>query len=59
MSSRPAVLRWATRDDGALAPHETPMLTLDYANCLADRIGTSHGLDPALLDPSEIGRAHV
>lgn len=27
------------------------MLTLDYANCLADRIGPSHGLDPALLDP--------
>ncbi|MCX5688466.1 MAG: glucose-6-phosphate isomerase [Planctomycetota bacterium] len=28
------------------------MLTLDYANCLADRIGASHGLDPALLDPA-------
>ena len=27
------------------------MLTLDYANCLSDRIGSSHGLDPALLDP--------
>jgi glucose-6-phosphate isomerase len=27
------------------------MLTLEYANCLADRIGPSHGLDPALLDP--------
>jgi glucose-6-phosphate isomerase len=26
------------------------MLTLDYANCLADRVGSSHGLDPALLD---------
>jgi len=25
------------------------MLTLDYANCLADRVG-SHGLDPALLE---------
>lgn len=28
------------------------MLTLDYANCFADRIGPSHGLDPALLDPT-------
>jgi len=27
------------------------MLTLDYANCLADRVGT-HGLDPDLLHPS-------
>lgn len=27
------------------------MLTLDYANCLAERVGT-HGLDPALLDPA-------
>jgi glucose-6-phosphate isomerase len=27
------------------------MLTLDYANCLADRVGT-HGLDSALLDPA-------
>ncbi len=26
------------------------MLTLQYANCLSDRVG-SHGLDPALLDP--------
>jgi glucose-6-phosphate isomerase len=26
------------------------MLTLQYANCLADRVG-SHGIDPALLDP--------
>lgn len=28
------------------------MLTLEYANCLTDRIGPSHGLDPALLDKS-------
>ncbi len=27
------------------------MLTIDYANCLSDRVG-SHGLDPARLDPS-------
>ncbi len=27
------------------------MLTLNYANCLADRVGT-HGLDPALLHPT-------
>lgn len=27
------------------------MLTLDYANCLSDRVG-SHGLDPAVLDPA-------
>lgn len=27
------------------------MLTLEYANCLADRVG-EHGLDPACLDPS-------
>ncbi|MCG3123802.1 MAG: Glucose-6-phosphate isomerase [Phycisphaerales bacterium] len=27
------------------------MLTLDYANCLADRVG-SHGLDTALFDPA-------
>ncbi|HLO42302.1 MAG TPA: glucose-6-phosphate isomerase [Phycisphaerales bacterium] len=27
------------------------MLTLDYANCLADRVG-SHGLDAALFDPA-------
>jgi glucose-6-phosphate isomerase len=26
------------------------MLTLDYANCLSDRVG-DHGLDPAVLDP--------
>lgn len=26
------------------------MLTIDYANCLAERVGP-HGLDPALLDP--------
>ncbi|HYE02242.1 MAG TPA: glucose-6-phosphate isomerase [Phycisphaerales bacterium] len=28
------------------------MLTLDYANCLADRVG-AHGIDPDLLDPQE------
>jgi glucose-6-phosphate isomerase len=27
------------------------MLKLDYANCLADRVG-NHGLDPAVLDPA-------
>jgi glucose-6-phosphate isomerase len=27
------------------------MLTLDFANCLSDRVG-DHGLDPAILDPS-------
>lgn len=27
------------------------MLTIDFANCLADRVG-SHGLDPSALDPS-------
>jgi len=27
------------------------MLTLDFANCLADRVGT-HGLDAAVLDPA-------
>ena len=27
------------------------MLTIDYANCLSDRVGP-HGLDPAHLDPS-------
>ena len=27
------------------------MLTIDYANCLSDRVGP-HGLDPARLDPS-------
>lgn len=33
------------------------MLSLDYANCLADRVG-SHGLDPALLSPgSELSDA--
>jgi glucose-6-phosphate isomerase len=26
------------------------MLTLDYTNCLSDRVG-NHGLDPAVLDP--------
>lgn len=32
------------------------MLTLDYANCLADRVG-NHGLDPAALDPAGEGAA--
>ncbi|MBL9031102.1 MAG: glucose-6-phosphate isomerase [Phycisphaerae bacterium] len=27
------------------------MLTIDFANCLSDRVG-SHGLDPSALDPS-------
>lgn len=35
------------------------MLTLDYANCLADRVG-AHGLDPDLLAPSgELAKATV
>jgi len=32
------------------------MLTLDYANCLADRVGP-HGLDPARLQPGAEGHA--
>lgn len=28
------------------------MLTINFANCFADRVG-AHGLDPALLDPAE------
>ena len=27
------------------------MLTIDYANCMAERVGT-HGLDPAVMDPA-------
>lgn len=30
--------------------YPSPMLTLDYANCLTDRVG-SHGLDPARVHP--------
>ncbi len=37
-------------------PHA--MLTLDYANCLADRVG-HHGLDPALLAPGSNGARAV
>ena len=34
------------------------MLKIDYANCLADRIG-EHGLDPARLDPAGVGAKAV
>jgi glucose-6-phosphate isomerase len=38
------------------------MLTIDYANCLSDRVG-AHGIDPALLEPgglaSEALTAHT
>ncbi len=35
------------------------MLTLNYSNCLADRIGASHGIDPALLDKSGAAAAAI
>lgn len=34
------------------------MLTLDYANCLAERVG-EHGLDPARVDPAGTGAKAV
>ncbi len=33
------------------------MLTLDYSNCLADRVGDGHGLDPAALEGPLADRA--
>lgn len=35
-----------------------PMLTIDFANCLSDRVG-SHGIDPAVLDPAGPGAAAI
>jgi len=35
---------------GRTGPVSLGMLTLDYANCLSDRVG-AHGLDPALFEP--------
>lgn len=34
------------------------MLTIDYANCLSDRVG-SHGIDAAVLDPAGPGAAAI
>ena len=34
-----------------MQPYPQSMLTLDYANCLFDRVG-NHGLDPARLEPN-------
>ena len=34
----------------AAPPYPARMLSLEYANCLADRVG-EHGLDPSLLEP--------
>src|SRR5690606_24194683 len=47
IGSLPCPALWHAR---TLSRYPPPMLTLDYANCLSERVG-DHGLDPARLAP--------